>query len=75
MRVTTGLSRSHQSGATVTDITSGHIGRVLCVAFDKSCGEDYVCVSHPDRTPGVIDRYLAAIYIWHFAHVGIELYK
>ena len=45
-------------------------------AFDKkmvSCGEDYVWVSHPDRTPGVIDGYLAAIYIWHFAH-GVDVY-
>ena len=48
------------------DITGGHIGRVLCVR-QENVGEDYVCVSHP-RTPGVIDKHLAAIYIWDFAH-------
>jgi WD40 repeat protein len=52
-----------QSGTLVADITVGHIGKVLCVACDKnfvSCGEDYVCVSRPDRTPDVIDGYLTA---------------
>ena len=40
---------------------------------DVSCGQDYACVSHPNHTPGIIDRYLAAIYIWHFAH-GVDIY-
>ena len=53
-----------QNGTLVADLAGGHVGRVLCVAFDKakvvSCGEDYVCVSCGDHTPGVIDGYLAA---------------
>jgi WD40 repeat protein len=53
-----------QSGTLVADLAGGHIGRILCVAFDKtkvvSCGEDYVCVSRHDRITDVIDGYLAA---------------
>ncbi len=32
----------------MADLTGGHIGRILCIALDKtkviSCGEDYVCI-------------------------------
>ena len=40
-----------RSGTLVADLTGGHTGRILCIAFDKtkvvSCGEDYVCNFSP----------------------------
>ena len=52
------------TGTLVADLAGGHIGRILCVAFDKtkivSCGEDYVCFSCHDRITDVIDGYLPA---------------
>ncbi len=38
-----------RSGTLVADLTGGHTGRILCIAFDKtkvvSCGEDYICTT------------------------------
>ena len=59
------LARS-QSGTLVADITVGHVGEVLCVAFDKnfvSCGEDYVCVSHRALLPPLLTDISQRIYM------------
>jgi hypothetical protein len=60
------LSRS-QSGTLVTEITVGHVGKVLCVAFDKnfvSCGEDDVCVSYRVLLPPLLTDISQRIYMW-----------
>jgi len=48
-----------RSGTLVADLTGGHTGRILCIAFDKtkvvSCGEDYVCVFHHGLIVAVSD--------------------
>jgi hypothetical protein len=69
------LARS-QSGTLVTDITAGHVGKVLCVAFDKNfvlCGEDHVYVSHHVLLPPLLTDISQRIYMWDTSqHVSLS---